>query len=181
MRTRKDAAPRNAGKRPDAGAGEKGGEGEVEAEAAGKERKERVIHTRVPAVLEEELKRFAEGLRVPVSNVIRTLLEDALAVADKATGRVERELRSAAEQLETERKKLGSRLPRRDPLDGVFGFQPIVMNLVSACACCGAPLDAGDEAFLGLTDQPGRRVLVCPRCATPRRDTERSETRRNRK
>ena len=49
-----------------------------EAPAEPREKKERVIHTRVPAVLEAELKRFAEGLRVPVSNVIRTLLELSL-------------------------------------------------------------------------------------------------------
>ena len=30
-------------------------------------KKERVLHTRVPAVLERELKRFADNLRVPVS------------------------------------------------------------------------------------------------------------------
>ena len=45
---------------------------------------ERVIHTRVPAALEAELRRFADNLRVPVSNLIRTILEDALAVADQA-------------------------------------------------------------------------------------------------
>ena len=39
--------------------------------------KERVIHTRVPALLEEELKRFAENLRMPVSNLVRAILEDA--------------------------------------------------------------------------------------------------------
>ncbi|MBW2159042.1 MAG: hypothetical protein JRH14_03620 [Deltaproteobacteria bacterium] len=41
-------------------------------------RKERVLHTRVPAILEQELKRVANAWRVPVSNVVRALLEDAL-------------------------------------------------------------------------------------------------------
>ena len=40
-------------------------------------RKERVLHTRVPEVLAEELKKMAEAMRVPVSNVVRTVLEDA--------------------------------------------------------------------------------------------------------
>src|SRR5271166_3750848 len=48
-------------------------------------KKERVLHTRVPAVLERELKRFADNLRVPVSNLVRTILEDAVSVADAAT------------------------------------------------------------------------------------------------
>ncbi len=76
---------------------------------------ERVIHTRVPAVLEEELKRFADNLRVPVSNLIRTILEDALAVAEQAGHRVERELRSGVAQLAHGRKMLHRRLSRRIP------------------------------------------------------------------
>lgn len=77
--------------------------------------KERVIHTRVPALLEEELKRFAENLRVPVSNLIRTILEDALAVADQAGHRVEHELRSGVAQLAHGRQVLQRRLSRRIP------------------------------------------------------------------
>src|SRR6516162_9111010 len=80
---------------------------------------ERVIHTRVPVVLEEELKRFADNLRVPISNLIRTILEDALAVADRAGHRVDRELRSGLAQLargrEILRRKLTRRIPRRMP------------------------------------------------------------------
>ena len=80
---------------------------------------ERVIHTRVPVVLEEELKRFADNLRVPISNLIRTILEDALAVADRAGHRVDRELRSGLAQLargrEILRRKLTRRIPPRMP------------------------------------------------------------------
>ena len=79
-------------------------------------RKERVIHTRVPALLEEELKRFAEDLRVPVSNLIRTILEDALAAADQAGEHVERGLRAGASRLaqgrDNLRRTLVGRLPR---------------------------------------------------------------------
>jgi hypothetical protein len=77
--------------------------------------KERVIHTRVPAVLEEELKRFADNLRVPVSNLIRTILEDALAVAEQAGHRVERELHSGVARLTHGRKMLHRRLRRSIP------------------------------------------------------------------
>ncbi len=77
--------------------------------------KERVIHTRVPALLEEELKRFAENLRVPVSNLIRTILEDALTVADQVGHGVERELRSGVAQLAHGRQVLHRRFSRRLP------------------------------------------------------------------
>jgi hypothetical protein len=82
-------------------------------------KKERVIHTRVPALLEEELKRFADDLRVPVSNLIRTILEDALAAADQAGERVERELRAGVAKLshgrETLRRRLSGRIPGHTP------------------------------------------------------------------
>jgi hypothetical protein len=83
----------------------------------GRTKKERVIHTRVPASLEEELKRFADDLRVPVSNLIRTMLEDALAAADQAGERVERGLQAGVARLahgrESLRRTLAGRLPGR--------------------------------------------------------------------
>ena len=77
-----------------------------EGDAEGSNRKERVLHTRVPAVLERELKRFADNLRIPVSNLVRTILEDAVSVADRAGDRVEERLRTAAEHLGHERERL---------------------------------------------------------------------------
>ncbi len=129
-----------------------------------REKKERVLHTRVPAVLEEELKRFADNLRVPVSNLIRTILEDAVQVADRATDRVERGLLSTAAALDEERRKLRDRVARRDPLEGVYAFQPATLAVATECARCGRALGAGEKAQLGLTDSPGRRVFVCPGC-----------------
>jgi len=80
-----------------------------------RQKHERVIHTRVPLELEKELKRFAENLRVPVSNLIRTILEDALAVAEQASHRVETELRSRTAQLARGRDALRRQLTRRIP------------------------------------------------------------------
>src|ERR1700722_15173561 len=87
-------------------------------------RKERVLHTRVPAVLERELKRFADNLRVPVSNLVRTILEDAVSVADAATENVEERLKMAAKHLEKEREKIKRRMEHdHDPLEGIVAFQ----------------------------------------------------------
>src|SRR5689334_21564483 len=79
---------------------------------ADKPRKERVLHTRVPAVLEQELKRLAHSLRVPVSNVVRAILEDALDAVDVAGRRAEGEIRSVAARLATERERLRAPLRR---------------------------------------------------------------------
>lgn len=140
-------------------------------------KKERVLHTRVPAVLERELKRFAHNLRVPVSNVVRVILEDALKAADRATGEVEERLRSVASVVSTERAQIREKLEHLDPLEDVLGFQPLVIAQPTACAACRAALRRGDSGWLGLTAEPGERVIVCGRCVpTSARDEKRNET-----
>jgi hypothetical protein len=82
------------------------------AERESADRKERVLHTRVPAVLEQELKRVADALRLPVSNLVRTILEDALSAVDHVGRRAEGELRGVAERLAHERDRLRGGLAR---------------------------------------------------------------------
>lgn len=129
-------------------------------------KKERVLHTRVPAVLERELKRLAETLRVPVSNLVRAMLEDAVAVADAAGENVEERLKTFAKGLGEERDRLKRRV-QRDPLADVFAFQPVKLALSAACAKCETKLERGSTAHLGLTDRPrpgAERVFVCDAC-----------------
>lgn len=45
-------------------------------------RKERVLHTRVSEQLSEDIRRFAEELRVPTSNLVRNVLEEVFTVVD---------------------------------------------------------------------------------------------------
>jgi hypothetical protein len=128
------------------------------------DKKERVLHTRIPVVLEQELKRFADNLKVPVSNLVRTILEDALTVADHATGRVEAELQAAARLAFHKREALRAKLKPRSTLDDVFGYQPIVLAQDTRCTGCGAPLASGGQAWLGMREEPGPRVIACAAC-----------------
>jgi len=160
--------------------------------------KERVLHTRVPAVLEDELKRLAKNLRVPVSNVVRAILEDAVDAVDAMGGIAEDELVGFADRMQRQRDHLRDRVTRRgeapevdatddegpssadedeaadapptcpterpDALDGVFGFQPLVLASDTACSVCGATLAAGSDAHRALFDDPSRRVFLGPSC-----------------
>ncbi|HKJ25842.1 MAG TPA: hypothetical protein VKB65_13530 [Myxococcota bacterium] len=45
-------------------------------------RKERILHTRISEELEDDLRRAAEELRVPVSNLVRNVLEEAVTVVE---------------------------------------------------------------------------------------------------
>jgi hypothetical protein len=148
--------------------------------------KERVLHTRIPAVLEEELKRAAKSLRVPVSNLVRGILEDAVAAAQAVGRAAEEELRGAADRLADERERLtrraeasGEALARaaarvadehdREPRDedglGILGYQPLVLATKTACSSCGVLLEVGERALLGVREGPGPRVIVCEGCA----------------
>lgn len=164
-----------------------------------KARKGRVLHTRVPEVLEEELKQVARSLRIPVSNLVRTILEDAVATT-QAVGRVaEEELHGAADRIARERARWGDAAksagraarasvaaaeaesaqpesvavvdePAAEPdrLAGVIGFQPLVMAVSARCDGCNKELEPGDDAFLGVCMEPGRRVIVGPECVPGR-------------
>lgn len=137
----------------------------AEASEDGSEpKKERVLHTRIPAVLEGELKAAARALRVPVSNLVRTILEDAVSIADRASERVEDRLSRAAKTVHDERGRLRSKVERRPSLDDVVAYQPVVMAKASDCAKCGAALAEGDKAGLAVGEVPGVPRFVCATC-----------------
>jgi hypothetical protein len=129
-------------------------------------KKERVLHTRVPAVLERELKRFADNLRVPVSNLVRAILEDALTVADAAGTNIEERLKNAARTIEHERERLKKRV-HLDPLAGIFAFQDVTLAQLAACAKCDRELAPGTRAHLGIGVEgakQGPNIIVCEEC-----------------
>lgn len=151
-------------------------------------RKERVLHTRVPAVLEQELKRVANAWRVPVSNVVRALLEDALDTIDIVGAKAEDELRVVAEKLASERHRIRQRSTQQrsepppsyeppapaDPLQGAVGVTPITLVHDTVCGLTGETLPAGSEAYMVLFDDP-RRQLITGRDALPQASTPNEE------
>jgi hypothetical protein len=135
-------------------------------------KKERVLHTRVPAVLERELKRFADNLRVPVSNLVRTILEDAVNVADAAGTGLEERLKRAAKTLEHERERLKKKVAH-SPVHEIFAFQDVTLAQPASCSECGKDLPRGTRAHLGLHENgapKGPTVIVCESCLVATRN-----------
>lgn len=131
------------------------------------EKKEKVIHTRIPAALEEQIKRLAEGLRVPVSNLVRNMLEDAI----EMTRRV--------------RDHMPGQTPNRagkNPLDQVFAWQDLTLNKETPCGRCSTTLAAGQQAFLGMTDSPqDGRTFICSDCVPKPESNNNSKKKQRRK
>ncbi|HKE10984.1 MAG TPA: hypothetical protein VKE73_05385, partial [Myxococcota bacterium] len=59
-----------------------------EGEAGGyreRGRKERVLHTRITEQLADDIRRVADDLRMPVSNLVRNVLEETFSVVESVT------------------------------------------------------------------------------------------------
>jgi hypothetical protein len=176
--------------------------GESTAEDKAREeraRKEKVLHTRIPASLEEEIKQLADALAIPVSNLVRNILQDTVCMVGTVANRVgglvtgvRDDARTLSDHVVADRDNLrrkwadyqarqtraqGEAAPRPGAeaarptapatlpaLDGIFGWQPFTLNIETKCALCARELSRGAEAFLGLGDDPRRRIFMCPGC-----------------
>jgi hypothetical protein len=127
----------------------------------GKATKERVLHTRVPEALEREIKALADSLRLPVSSLVRNILEDSMRALEAAASRGLSEVQTMIEQSLRARSS-----KERPPVEfaDVIGWQSLTLNQPATCARCRADLSAGDAAHLGVRERPGPRLLICPRC-----------------
>lgn len=166
-----------------------------EAESRWADRKERVLHTRISEALAEDIRRAAAELRVPVSNLVRNVLEDAFSVAEVVTGNVGELIDEVVEEADRARETLTQRFRRyaddtagREPAEGpsppkadkpeaeperpavpefpgVLGWQPLILNAPQTCAACERSLHRGDRAFIGLTETGLSMDYLCRRCA----------------
>lgn len=133
-------------------------------EETGTERKERVIHTRVPESLEVELRRRAQDLGISVSNLVRNVIGHAFGLVGDVAADSHAIARAA--RGETTREGAGAGTPGRpapavaDP-DEVIAWQPIVLAKNAVCARCNDILPRGREAAIAIG---GGRDIVCAKC-----------------
>jgi len=116
------------------------------------ERKDRVLQTRVPKALYSDLVSRARRLRVPVSNLVRNILEDST----RMVGNI---LESGLEIAET----LGRSADKKD-LQSVLGWQPMIANREVACSRCAAMIQKGEQGFMSVGLPGGRAVVICEAC-----------------
>jgi predicted DNA-binding protein len=126
---------------------------------AGNSKKERVIHTRVPESLDDEIKRKASGLGVTVSNLVRDVLENTLGLVEDIVS----DSTQIARAARGEPVKRSRSAPRQSAEGEVLGWQVALLNVNAVCDTCNAILPKGTKAGIGIVDGV-QRPFRCEAC-----------------
>ncbi len=114
-------------------------------------RKQEYLGARVPKELRDKVIARAETLGIPVSILIRDILEEAFGGAAETAG----EQRSArAPVARTD----GPRFP------GVIGWEDIVLNRGMQCSSCHHRISAGAVVMFGFAAPGEEHVILCDKC-----------------
>ena len=120
-------------------------------------RKQKVLHTRVSAALEKDLKSKAAHLGISVSNLVRNVLSNT---ADLVEGVVVDSARVAGSA-----KNLAN--PDADPIQkpaAIIGWQEVTLNLNAICSECNAILPRGEKAAIALPIVGSNPITRCLDC-----------------
>jgi len=121
-----------------------------------KERKQKVLHTRIPESLDSEIKRRASGLGVSVSNLVRNVLQNTFGMVNDIVSDSQNVARSAREVAAI--RSEASAEPT------VLGWQQITLNLNAICDQCNDILAKGTTASVSVLDGPGEKIFRCAKC-----------------
>jgi hypothetical protein len=138
-----------------------------------RERKDRLIQTRVPRDLETTLKSEARRRRVTVSHLIRNVLEDTFDLVDGVVADVDQlvshSVKLARNVGENARKLAAPGRPRPEAdesdLADVFAWNEVVLHRTTHCSSCGSEIARGERGYVGLSDAPRQqRAWLCAAC-----------------
>ncbi len=116
------------------------------------ERKERVLHTRVPESLDRHVKRRARNLGMSVSTVVRNVLLNTFGLV---------------EGIVTDSANIALSIRGEEAVPAVsdvLGWQEAVLNLNAVCGQCNVLLPKGTRAAIGVRERSGPRAIICTRC-----------------
>ncbi|HHM06116.1 MAG TPA: hypothetical protein ENJ19_10300 [Gammaproteobacteria bacterium] len=116
-------------------------------------RKEEYLGARVPRELKDRVIARAKEQGIPVSILIRNVLEDAFGIAP---GRQQSGSPSTSQTApSTERQ---ARFP------SVLGWETITLNRPIPCSACGVQQAVGSKATLGVALPGEQHVVLCNQC-----------------
>lgn len=115
------------------------------------ERKEKVLHTRVPESLERHLKSRARGLGLSVSTVVRNVLLNTFGLV---------------EDIVTDSTNIALAIAGADsvPRGEVIAWQEVTLNRNAVCDHCNALLRKGMRAAIGVCPDSKMPPIICDAC-----------------
>lgn len=129
-----------------------------------RERKDRIVQTRIPGELEDALREAAEQQHVSVSQLIRNLLEDTFHLVDNIVA----DSAGLMDSITRDAQKLAASARGRKPVAGkqesVDAWQAVVLNREAHCAVCKRTLAAGSQAWQGSGAHLSAPVWRCDSC-----------------
>lgn len=137
-------------------------------------KKEKVLNLRIGKDLEDRIKTEAEKLNIPVSNLVRNILDDAFELVEDlgenvsnlvedVVGNAENiaeNFKSAVKDYVAAGEKAGSEADVKD----VSAWQEIKMGKDGNCSKCDESIHRGSKAHMGFTDRTGKRMFLCGSC-----------------
>lgn len=113
-------------------------------------RKEEYLGARVPRELKEKVIARANAMGIPVSILIRNILEEAFEKGQIPSVEVVPQRDTAVQRAQ--------RFP------AIMGWEEITLNRDMACTSCGNKMHAGEVVTLGLPIPGEDHVILCPKC-----------------
>jgi antitoxin component of RelBE/YafQ-DinJ toxin-antitoxin module len=123
-----------------------------------RERKEKVLHTRIPESLESEIKDRANRLGVSVSNLVRNVLHNTFGMINEVVADSQTIAKNAKSVAAIRHEHVGDKPPE------VIGWQPLKLNVNAVCDNCNEILPKGADANVSVLDGPGKPVFRCAGC-----------------
>ena len=125
------------------------------ARASAMKRKEEYLGARVPKELRAKVIAKASELGIPVSILIRNILEQAFSGEGGY-------IKPATAQAETAAAPGGQKMTQTFP--AVIGWEQITLNRDMQCSSCGVTLSTGSVVTLGLAAPGEDHVILCGKC-----------------
>lgn len=123
-----------------------------------RKRKEEFLGARVPKALRDKVIARAEAQGIPVSILIRQILEQAFQAEAAPAGVVQAASSPPASPVLSETDQGHQRF------SDVLGWEQIRLNRSASCSACGLALQPGNTATVGLSATGGAPVVLCTNC-----------------
>jgi hypothetical protein len=144
-----------------------------------------VLHTRISEDLADDIREIAEELRVPASNIVRNVLEEAFSVVEAVSDNVGDLIEDVVDEAEAARDRIRTRQHRQrqrrpgarpvrtpafeDEAEPLVGWQSLIPNRTQSCTECSRSISGGEQAFVGVTSHGLGSTWMCGTCMASRR------------